>query len=361
MKRSLFVLLISMFLLSACINAPIVQETTAIDSSMIITDALNRQVSLPNPPKRIVITGKALIMVVDAVYMFPEAPGRIAALANIGQGDNNFISLIDPNYAAKAILLRDAGAEQIAASKPDLVILKSSLAETLGKSLDVLKIPVIYVDFETPDQYYRDIEILGKVFQNEARASELVNFYKSKLETIQSAVQGVSSKPKVLMLYYNDRDGVVAFNVPPMNWMQTRIVDLAGGVPVWADANPGEGWAKVTLEQIAAWDADDIFIISYIKDPSEIVKNLKEDPQWQSIPAVKQNRLYAFPGDLYSWDQPDSRWILGLSWLAEQLHPDCFPQFDIVQEAQQFYETLYGLDTKFFEDKIQPTFRGDLP
>jgi iron complex transport system substrate-binding protein len=117
----------------------------------------------------------------------------------------------------------------------------------------------------------------------------------------------------------------------------------------------------VTLEQIAAWDADQIFIISYNKNPSEVVASLKTDPQWQALRATQQSHLYAFPGDLYSWDQPDARWILGLSWLATRLHPDRFTQLDIVQEARQFYQTLYGLNAQFFEKNVRPTFKGDLP
>jgi iron complex transport system substrate-binding protein len=369
MKRFVFAFLISLLLLTACVpqnNSPAAPSEPSISfttnsPSITLTDALGREVTFPNPPRRIVITGKALIMVVDAAYMFPEAPERIAALGNAGQGTSNFISLIDPSYPAKSTLQQDAGAEQIAAAQPDLVILKSSLAETLGKSLEVINIPVVYVDFETPAQYERDLAILGKVFQNEALAQQIAAYYQNKVTQIQNALNGVNDKPRVLMLYYTDKDGAVAFNVPPMAWMQTQIVQLAGGEPVWSAVNPANGWTKVTLEQIAAWDADQIFIISYNKNPSEVVAGLKTDPQWQALRATQQSHLYAFPGDLYSWDQPDARWILGLSWLAARLHPDRFPQLDIVQEAQQFYQTLYGLDAQFFESKIHPTFKGDLP
>jgi iron complex transport system substrate-binding protein len=171
----------------------------------------------------------------------------------------------------------------------------------------------------------------------------------------------VTEKPSVLMLYYTDKDGAIAFNVPPMEWMQTQIVQIAGGLPVWADANPAKGWTKVTLEQIAAWDADNIYIIAYTANPVEVVAQLKEDSQWKSLRAVKENRLFAFPGDLYSWDQPDTRWALGVSWLAANLHPDEFPGFDILETTSDFYQTLYNLDAKFIEEKIQPTFRGVLP
>ena len=321
------------------------------DASFTIVDALGREVKLSALPQRIVITGKALFMITDAAYLFPGAAEKIAGLGDAGQGSGNFIRLIDPNYAEKQNLDRDAGAEQVAALNPDLVILKSYLADSVGAPIEALGIPVVYIDFETPAQYSRDLAILGKVFGDEARAAEVAAFYQSKADEIAAAVQD-APKPRVLILYYNDKDGNVAFNVPPMSWIQTQMVQIAGGEPVWADANPAKGWTQVTLEQIAAWDADQIFVISYFKPAPEVVEGLKADPNWQGIRAVKENQLHAFAADIYSWDQPDPRWILGLTWLAGKLHPDLFPSLDMTAEAQNFYQTLYGLDEAFVEENI---------
>lgn len=66
-------------------------------------------------------------------------------------------------------------------------------------------------------------------------------------------------KPRVLILDYSDKDGNVAFNAPRMSWIQTQMVEMAGGDPIWADTNPSKGWTQVMLEQIAAWDADQNF------------------------------------------------------------------------------------------------------
>lgn len=381
-KKGLFVFLAVVVLLSACAPqatplppspVPTKVQPTPTEvmpsptpaptekASLTVTDALGREVVLATPPSRIVLAGKALFMIADAVYLFPQASSRIVALGKTGQGSSNFIALIDPQFEAKVTLQQDAGTEQIAAVNPDLVIMKSSQASSLGKSVEAVGIPVIYVDFETPEQYTRDLEILGKVFDDEARAQQVAAFYQDKVNAIQSAVQEAASRPKVLMLYYTEKEGTVAFNVPPMNWMQTRMVEIAGGEPVWSSANPGNGWATVTLEQIAAWDADQIFIITYTQNVSDVVAALKSDAQWQALRAVKEGRLYAFPTDLYSWDQPDVRWILGLTWLAGRLHPQQFPQLDMVQEARQFYQVLYGLNEQFFEEKIRPTFKGDVP
>jgi iron complex transport system substrate-binding protein len=241
-----------------------------------------------------------------------------------------------------------------------LVILKSYLAETIGAPIEALGIPVVYVDFETPEQYARDLSILGTIFGDEARAAEVAAYYQNRMDFIQNTVAG-AEKPRTLLLYYSDKDGNVAFNVPPMNWIQTQLVQMAGGEPVWSNTSLGNGWTQVTLEQVAAWDANHIFIVTYNLNPSDVVAGLQADPNWQALRAVQDGHLYAFASDLYSWDQPDPRWILGLTWLAGKLHPGLFPDLDLAAEARTFYASLYGLDDAFFDANILPTFKGDLP
>lgn len=100
-------------------------------------------------------------MVADAIYLFPESGKRVVALGSTTQGTGNFIPMIDPTFNAKISLDSSAGAEQIAAAQPDCVIMKSTNASSLGKALEAVKIPVVYLDFETPDQSQRDLKTLG--------------------------------------------------------------------------------------------------------------------------------------------------------------------------------------------------------
>lgn len=350
---------LSIWLAVSVVGCATISQPASPAAGRTITDALGRDVSLPEAPQRIVLTGKALFMIADAAYLFPTAPDRIVGLATTAQSSGDFISLIDPRYEEKATLKPDAGAEQVAALRPDLVIMKSYLAASVGAPIETLGIPVIYLDFETPEQYARDLAVLGQVFDDEARAAEIAAFYQSRVERIQQTVSG-ADEPRALLLYYDDRDGNSAFNVPPADWMQTRIMQMAGGDPVWVSANLSDGWTQVTLEQIAAWDPDQVYVASYFSSPEEIVAGLRIDPNWQGLRAVQDGQLYAFPGDMYSWDQPDPRWILGLTWLAGKLHPDLFPELDMLAEAQEFYHSLYGLDAEAFEQTIQPRLTGDL-
>jgi molybdenum ABC transporter molybdate-binding protein len=337
-------------------------SSSSASGGFTVTDALGRNVTFKSVPQKIVLAGKALFMIADAVYTFPDASKNIVALGSTAQGSGNFIPMIDSTFAAKISLDSNAGAEQIAAAQPDCVITKSYNQSTLGKALEAINIPVIYLDFETPDQYQRDLKTLGQLFQNPDRAAQVAAFYQGKVDAVTKAVSTLKDdqKPRTLILYYNVKDNAVSFNVPPMTWIQTLMVTTAGGAPVWQDANPGSGWTKVSLEQVAAWNPDVIFIVSYFKPVNDVVKELKADSQWQALSAVKNSKLYGFATDVYSWDESDTRWILGLTWVAGKLHPDLFPGLDITKEAQTFYKDLYAMDDASYQKNIQPLLTGDV-
>lgn len=338
---------------------------SAVGSTMgdlTIIDARGKEIKLPGIPQRIVVAGKASFMVIDAVYLFPTAWARLATIGKEEQGTDAFLQAIDPGYASKTVLGREAGPEQIAAAKPDVVLLKKASAENLGKALEALGIPVVCVDFETPDQYDRDLAILGHLFGQEARANELGTLIHERLTRIEKVLAGLdeASKPSVLLIYYSVRDGTVAVNVPPKTWMQTLLVKMAGGRPVWEGAQLGQGWTKVGFEQIAAWDPDQVFVVSYFVDTAKVMAELAADKRWQALRAVGAKKIWAFPGDLISWDQPDPRWMLGVTWLATKIHPERFTGVDMTAEASDFFKTFYGLDSTVMKSVIIPKMHGDL-
>ncbi len=341
---------------------PVSPAAAAPTAQTTVTDAMGRLIQFAQPPQRIAVAGKGIFMVADALYMFPEAKARVTTMPRGGQSTNDFLGLVDPGYNQKTFFEGDVGPEQIAATKPDAVVLKSIVAEKLGQPLEQLGLPIVYVDLETPEQYFKDIVTLGQLFSNTAQAQTITTFYQSRLDRVSQALQGLpeDQKPAVLVLQYSDKGGEVAFNVPPTGWIQTTMVTLAGGQPVWTEASQGGGWTVVNFEQIAAWNPDQVFIINYTSDVEATVAQLKADPQWQGLKAVQAGQLYAFPKDYYSWDQPDTRWILGLTWLAKTIHPDRFADLDMTQEIGGFYQQLYGLDETAVKDTILPLLSGDV-
>lgn len=358
MKRTALLLTLLTIAAAGCSQLP---DIAPGSQEMEITDATGHTIILPDYPEKIAIAGKATVMVQDAIYMFAEAPERVVALESRNQSAYAFLPVVDPGVYDKDIFEINVGPEQIAVAKPDLVILKNFMAESIGEPLEQLDIPVVYLDLETPEAFYLDIEVLGQVFGNSDRAEEISNYYKTRVSRVEEMVGGAVDKPTVLILRYNEDGGEVAFSVPPASWLQTSLVETAGGIPIWADLEMGNGWTVVNLEQIAAWDPEQIFLIDYAGGASEIAAGLKLNPLWSNLGAVQKDQLFAFGYDFYSWDQPDTRWILGLQWLATRIHPDLTTDLDILAEVNSFYQTLYFLDQDTIDSEVLPILSGDLP
>ncbi len=328
-----------------------------------ITDGLGREVAIPAEPARIVTAGRAVMMIANVLWAFDDAPDRVIGVGRISQGRGNFLPRIDPGYDEIIELAANVGPEQVASLAPDLVILKSVVRSNLGEPLERLGIPVIYVDLENPEQYQRDLAVLGAAVSEETRAGELQRYYREAAAAVTEATDALASgeRPETLLLYYRSTGGEVAFNVPPAAWIQTRIVEMAGGAPVWREANPGGGWGTVNFEQIAAWDPEVIILVGYNGRAREVREQLQKEPRWQELRAVRDRRFHAMPLDHYSWDQPDVRWILGLQWTAAMLQSELFADLDLEQATRDFYRILYRLDRAMFDEIVAPTLSGDFP
>lgn len=384
MKRSLQFLLVFFLLtsmLAACAapaptQAPVLEEPLTPESAsvteteaptelpapekILVTDALGRVVEFDQYPSRIMIVGKAAFMLLDAAFLFPEAPQRIIGYELRSQTGLDFINTAFPQTSSMTVLDTDAGPEQIAPVNPDLVMMKSYLKEQLGNQVELLGIKVIYLDLETPEAINNDIRTLGEVFGNPERAEQLVSLYeqaRTKITDITSSIPA-EEKPSTLLIQYSDKGGEVAFSVPTGSYLQTQLVEMAGGEPIWKEVM-GEGWTVITLEQIAAWNPEIIIVIDYRGKAMEAADRLEVDENWQQLDAVKNGKLYAFPLDFQSWDQPDTRWTLGLAWLATRLQPERFESLKMDQEIPAFYTDFYGLSESTIEQYILPLVKGD--
>ncbi|MEM2103771.1 MAG: ABC transporter substrate-binding protein [Candidatus Bathyarchaeia archaeon] len=368
MRKSLLVLAILLILLALCVAAYSFWRLPKNEEGQVtVTDALGRTIQIRTPINRVIITGSGAWPIITAAYMFPNAKNVLYGLSEslkvplFQMIDSDITSKMVPNLA-----VNNPNVEEIVAAKPDVVILKSTMKSTIGDSLEELGINVVYVDFENLDSYVRDVKVFGKIFMDDARAEMIANYYNETYHSILSRTLGGMEREKVLFLYYTTKGGTISFNVPGRGWLQTFMIDTAGGNPLSKEL-AGTGWNKVSFEQIASWNPDIIFVVTYSNSPApSVVKaQLLNNATWSGIAAVKNQRVYAVPDDccntaaLGSWDSPGSRWILGLKWMARKINPHLFNDLDIAYEARKFYMEMYGLSEADAETVVKG-ITGDL-
>ncbi len=331
-------------------------------TTFIFTAALAAAVTVAGAqvPDRVVMGGKAVTLVADAVYAFPSARSRVVAVGGTDQGLGVFLETVSRGFSALPSFDRQAGVETYASFAPDLVILKSSLKKSIGAGLETLGIKTAYLSLESPEDYYAELATIGRMFGDPGRAATLVDYYKGIVATAERASASASAKAGAkarVLLVQAAGDG---FEVPPDSWMQTRLVELAGGVAVWKGSNPGSGWATVGPEQIAAWNPDVLVVVSYKERSTAVAARLAADPRFSGLKAAKTGRIVGFAQDFLSWDQPDTRWGLGLLWLTGILYPDSMPGYSSEAEARRFFSLFYGFDAAAFDAQIVPRIRGTL-
>lgn len=202
-----------------------------------------------------------------------------------------------------------------------------------------LGIPVIVVNglFPKRAEAYR---FLGKVFGEEERAELLAKYCEETFKDVNEKLLAIPEDKRVTLYYAEKENGLAT---EPDTSSHAAVFKFAGAKNVANVENtPGSGMTPVTLEQILAWNPDVIFMG---KGKSSPYKAITTNPDWASINAVKNGRVYEAPNMPFSWIDrpPSSQQYLGIRYVANILYPDVF-EYDMVEETQKFFSLFYQVE-----------------
>ena len=180
-------------------------------------------------------------------------------------------------------------------SKPDFAAGNIN-AETAGSPEELMKLGISPYNLRSLDDIpnptlndvYDDIHLLGRIFNVEDRAKDLVNKMKKKLEVAQKNFVNPenSKKKKVLILSY--RGGIAAFSA-----LATDLVNKAHGINIYQDLD--ERFEFVTPESVLERNPDAIFIIDIKSRPEPVEEKMeifRTNPVLKNTNAVKNNQIY---------------------------------------------------------------------
>lgn len=185
--------------------------------------------------------------------------------------------------------------EEFLLKKPDFAAGNLSV-DTSGDPQELLKrgiAPFNLKSLETPnatlDMVYDDINLIGRIFDVEDKANEVISNMKNKLAEAQKTFvdRPNDEKKKVLILSY--KGGIGAFGS-----LVTDLINKAGGVNIYQDEIP-DRYEFVSYESVLEKNPDVIFIIDIQSRPQTIEEKMeifKTDPVLKATNAVKNNQIY---------------------------------------------------------------------
>ncbi|WP_321504557.1 cobalamin-binding protein [uncultured Methanoregula sp.] len=209
--------------------------------------------------------------------------------------------------------------EKVAAARPDLV-LASDLTpkETIGRLQD-LGLPVAVVVPRNIDHMIRDIRMVGALTGTENRAEVLATNLSGRLVAVLPC-PSTAAHPTVAHVVWHK-----PLYVSGNDTFQSDVITHAGGENAFADRN---GWSTVSLEEFLMKNPDIIIVNggggmdSSQKDV--ILDAFMKNPQYASLSAVKNKRVYAVNADIIS--RPAPRIVDAAEGAARLIHPECFTQ-----------------------------------
>jgi iron complex transport system substrate-binding protein len=263
-----------------------------------ITDELGRVVVVPDHPHRLVCL---MPSVVDDVYA-------------LGAGADVVAVTDYTKYPAEARTKPSVGStvtpsiETIVSLHPDLVLQSGNMSRPeVVEVLEKLGIAVFVIAPHGVEGIYQSITSLGRALNREESAKALVNGLRAREAAVRRQVSGKPVVSVLMPVWYNPilTIGKHAFI--------TDLIEIAGGHSITGDL--AQEWPQVSLEMVLARAPEALLL----KRGSKMsMDKIREQPGWETLPAVKNNRVY-YVDDRIELSSPVA--FDALEELAKQIHP----------------------------------------
>lgn len=249
------------------------------------------------------------------------APNNTEVLFALGLGDKvvGVTSYCDyPEEAKTKEVVGDFqgnNLEKIIELEPDLVLIYGSGNEEENNVLNDAGIKVLGFMPETIESVMKDIETVGKAAGKSKEAAEIIQAMNNKKEEIINKVKG---QEEVKVFYEIWHDPLMAAG---KGSFMDELIALAGGKNIAEDAEGA--YPQYDLEQLVERDPE-IYLAAQDM-PDKTVESIKARPGFDSISAIKNDRVYVFEGNEANLvSRPGPRIIETLEVIAKAIHPELF-------------------------------------
>ena len=226
--------------------------------------------------------------------------------------------------------------EELLSQKPEAVLLskKSMLTEVNQAGLKGVR-----VSFQDFDGLKKTVRITAEVLGDKAPAvaESYIKELEDNIQFVESRIKDVKEAQRPTVLHITK--GTDLLMIDGGKSMIGEWIKMAGGKSVLPDE---ANMVTVTMESIVEANPDVIIIGSRGNKAQAAIEKIKSDPSWQSISAVKNNRVYANPTGTFPWDRYSAEEALQILWAAQLFHPEKFKDVNMVEKTQGFYKKYYG-------------------
>lgn len=331
--------------LCACGTPPAQETPEAAGETRTVTDALGREVTLPESVERIVPLGNTPRMIsylgladkVVGIGDCEKAESPLQAYAYVNREKWEGLPIVGSDSMGETSYYP----EELISLAPDVIVCTYGL-DTVQDIERQTGLPVLAVaDAALFSAEYEDsLRILGEACGAAERAGAVVEFINSCIADLRARTEAIpdADKPSILAAAATFKgshgiEGVYSnyavFDVISVNDVTRGIMD--------SDAPKG---VLVDKEQILAWNADMVFL-----DYSgvELVRqDMAENPGfYRQLDAFVDGNVYQCPNSTWHWSNVEIP-LVSAYYMGSLLYPEAFADVDFEAKAAEIFEFFLG-------------------
>ena len=353
MRKNLWAALLALALLAAagCGNdqreAGEDSRTEQKEGTRVVTDALGRQVELPETVETFVALGNTPRMI-SYLGLAEKAAGvggmeadRITPLTVYAYVNRELWQDL-PRVGTDAAGNTDYYPEAILSARPDVIL--CTYTEDMAEDLEEKTgLPVVAVGQGTvfEEDYEQSLRILGEVCGVSERAEEVIAYIRDSLADLHERIEEIPEKEKPSVLSaaatFKGIHGIEGVN------LKSPVLDALSADNAAAESAVGEAAAaEVDREQILSWDPDIIFCdyggVALVRQAA------RENPEYyRQLQAFREGRIYQHPSSTSYFANLELS-LANCYYIGSILYPETFSDIDPGEKANEIIEFFLGAE-----------------
>jgi iron complex transport system substrate-binding protein len=222
--------------------------------------------------------------------------------------------------------LYEVDEEILRAAHPDLLLTQNLCQVCAPSGTEVTRAlagldpppEVLWMTPRSLEGILENIRDLGEHAGRPTQARQLIEQIRADLDSLRTRSAHGLSRPRVFCMEWADPVFCAGHWVPEM-------VEIAGGVDGLARA--GVDSVRIAWEEVRRW-APEVLVVApcgyHLARARDEARQLTRLPGWDTIPAVRNGRVFAVDADSYV-SRPGPRVAVGVQLFAHLFHPDTFP------------------------------------
>ena len=256
-------------------------------------------------------------------------PQVISSVINSDDLTSNEINTITCTLLRDGKNIFELDKKNLLNANPDLIISQetcevcAAYTAEVKTALEILpKKPELYsMDPHNLNEILQSVTKLGKILQKEEKALEIIHSLQQRIKNIQNSKN--EKMPTVLAIEWIEPFFTAGHWIPEM-------IEFAGGINLISKT--GEHSRRMDFLEVKKSNPDIIILMpcgfDTIRTLSEYDVILKNNSDWNSLNAVKNNQVFAVDANSF-FSKPSIRTVEGLEILAKIIQPDKFKDLTV--------------------------------